>query len=261
MVKNVATKGNALSLADYLKLFQANANLLGLTKGTMNNYCTWVRTVDKTGASLGKDIATFISSVLANPSKKTAIIIENEINNYFAFVTPGLKTLSTPIVNYQSAFKSFANFIFGYYNGTVWMPLDKFQVLFCQLVASSCLIVSKDVYDDVCNGKLGAVQNLGKNKKNNYCSWYNGKYIRLNSVKKGTVIPAGTTLPNGFVVPHDVIADDNTYANQAIKRAMVETFKRKGMPVAAWNHFSDYMACHVWDKTDDPWYYTNVDNH
>ena len=193
---------------------------------------------------------------------KTAAGIIGEIDQYFG----RLKKLTNHVTNYWPAFESFAKFIFGYYNGTVWMRiLDqvKFsgtgQLLFCQLIAASCLIVSKEVYDDVCNGTLGSKENL-KNKGNAYGSWFGGQFIRDKSKSWGKVIPKGAVLSNGYKIPFDVRVDKNNMASEAIKRAMIETFKRKGIPVAGKGSFSDYTACHVWDATYHPWYHTSVDN-
>ena len=87
----------------------------------------------------------------------------------------------------------------------------------------------------------------GENNEGNiYYSWYNCRYQRKkNGQTKGTT-----------VIGSNVIYDDNTMAQVAIKNAV-----KLSLPHLKCVDFKDYMACHIWDKTCyDSRFHTSVFN-
>jgi hypothetical protein len=62
-------------------------------------------------------------------------------------------------------------------------------------------------------------------------------------------------------VSRDVIADDNTLANRAIKTAVLKSFELKfGSSKYSYTYFRGYAACHIWDLPDDRRYYASIAN-
>lgn len=164
----------------------------------------------------------------------------------------------------KAALKAFAKFILGQYKADLYAALERGNDYDnCKLIAHHALFCTVDVAVDIRNGKLGSVLNKKKhssgNKGNSYYSWFCYSYQRKKpSQIKGYHIPIGIGMPNPEGLP-DYILDNNSYANQAIKKAVLE-----GLPSwirATFNNFEDYMACHIWDETCyDYRYHTSVFN-
>ena len=94
-------------------------------------------------------------------------------------------------------------------------------------------------------GKCGSRNNA----PNNYGSWYNCKYRRAVDPKE-----------RRQVIENDIKLDDNTFANRAIKLAVLEGLKHYGIDTSGIK-FDRYEACHIWPKSCyNEKYHTSVAN-
>ena len=90
-------------------------------------------------------------------------------------------------------------------------------------------------------------------------------HARNNQETKGKAYQDKVTPSNiitNLQLSTDIIADDNTIANQAIKKAIIESYRRKGIEsvIDDISLFKDYEACHVWDRPTDRRYYASIAN-
>lgn len=216
-------------------------------------YCTLIRSIQeeldnkKTSQTNLQLIEYFILPQIKkdNPISEMLILFEKQF-----------KTLSS-ISNYkksdcQSALISFAKFILGHYNADLYMALAKeSDELNCKLIAQNALFCTIDVAEKVKKGELGS--NINKRKKGNkYYSWFNCVYQRAQHDQNRR--EKLNTMENG-----EIILDDNTMANQAIKKAIIEGYP--SWLSTKYGDFEEYMACHIWDKTCyDYRYHTSVFN-
>lgn len=151
-----------------------------------------------------------------------------------------------------------AKFLFGFYQGNLILSLDPCSdKLACELVAKNALFCTIDVAEKVKIGELGSKENKEKGG-NNYYSWYCCAYQRKTGKKQKMYqqekIAAGAPDPLGLGCYK---YDGNTMANLAIKTAIIA-----GLPKFLANgKFTDYMACHIWDRTCYNYlYHTSVIN-
>lgn len=158
----------------------------------------------------------------------------------------------------KHSMKSIAEFILGYTNANLNVTsIVDFEKTACKLVSQSAIFSGKDVVDDVINGKLGSTK--GKGKANPTASWYHCTVRRLSSndiLQEHRI--RGEHDENG------ILLDANNYANTAIKCAVIETLRRRyalPIPKGKINIFSNFEACHIWDKSCyDEKYYTSIPN-
>ena len=156
--------------------------------------------------------------------------------------------------NWKSALVLFGKFVFGKINAQVNLAsvsIKNFDQIACKLVAQSAIFCSKEVFDNVKNGKLGPSK---YNKDgNNEGAWYGHNYRRAKANEERRINDPNDTT---------VRLDDNTYANKAIKYAICEDLKKYGISVSI-NDFSknEFEACHIWDETCyNKKYHTSVAN-
>lgn len=186
--------------------------------------------------------------------------------------------------NFKSGFKGFATALFGFYQANTWLNNNKNDFLFCQLIAENTLFASREVFDLVKAGKLGA-DNLKKDLKditvkgaNEYGSWdYMAHARRVGKKKKNQLctdahndeitnrLKNKKNKYNYCDINDMIIADDNTCANIYIKTAILVSYKNKfdGNPLftlGTKDYFADYEACHVWDLPGDRRYYASIGN-
>lgn len=187
--------------------------------------------------------------------------------------------------SYKSGFKQFATALFGFYQANTWLNNNKNDFLFCQLIAENTLFASREVFDKVKNGDLGAdklrkdgfedilvrganeygswdymahARRVGKKKKNQLCTdAHNDEITNRLKNKKNKY--------NYCDINDMIIADDNTCANIYIKTAILVSYKNKfdGNPLftlGTKDYFADYEACHVWDLPGDRRYYASIGN-
>ena len=156
--------------------------------------------------------------------------------------------------NWKSALILFGKFVFGKTNAQVNLAsvsIKNFDQIACKLVAQSAIFCSKEVFENVKKGKLASPRY--NEHGNDEGAWYGHQYRRAKANEKRRVNDPND--PN-------VILDDNTYANKAIKYAICEDLKKYGISVSI-NDFSknEFEACHIWDETCyNKKYHTSVAN-
>ncbi len=223
-----------------------------------SQYLDYIKAIDKKN---GGKTAGWIDSVIR---KKGTVQDALDLFDQF-FVnnpSPSAKTIS----NYRSGFTKFCEVILGLFSANTWLTRSQggSTLYLCKLVADNAIFASKDVIEMIKKGKLGSKDNI--NKGNDYASWDYMSHIRDTKHKKGTVIAGDKSLyqllsNNHPQVARDVIADDNTLANRAIKTAVLKSFELKfGPSKYDYSLFRDYEACHIWDLPDDRRYYASIAN-
>lgn len=201
----------------------------------------------------GGDVETWLNSVIYSSVKGGS---PTPMEDALAFFTAHFASMSIApktMDNYKRGYRALAESVLGFYYANVWAFSKNIagqNINLFQLIPQNVLFASADVVKDVINGKAGAKTNLGKG--NPYASWDCMIHVRDTKVKKGTPI---TRHIGG--ISYSCIADDNTTANQAIKRAILLS---RGYNVSEFNKFRDYEACHIWDDPYDPRYYANIAN-
>lgn len=229
-----------MNLKAILNYFYKYLNLnQSFTPDSLKSYQSYIKCIMKDGG----DISTWLEGAIK--STNPTVHLTNKFNNHFSTKSIEPKTLN----NRKSALIKLGTFVCGNTHAEVNLQSIKdFNLIACQMVAQSVIFCSKDVFDDVVNGKLGSRENKGKGNK--YGSWYNCTTRRFRSRKenKGTII-------NGIKL------DDNTRANNAIKSAVAESLKRTYDIKVVNNNFVGFEACHIWsDSCYDEHYHTSVGN-
>ena len=153
---------------------------------------------------------------------------------------------SKTISNWKSALIMLGDFMFGFTRADSNLKsISKFDETACKLVAQSAIFCPVYIYELVKKGECGSRNNA----RNDYGSWYNCKYKR-----------AGTGEKKGQVKDNGVKIDDNTYANRAIKLAVLEGLKHYGLDTSDLK-FDRYEACHIWPGScQNEKYHTSVAN-
>lgn len=156
------------------------------------------------------------------------------------------------ISNWKTAYKQLATSVLGIFYANVWAFSNnsaKIDETLCQIVAQNALFASNDIVNAVKIGKQGTPNNIGIG--NQYASWDRMQTFR-DMKNKGTIVKvlAGDEY-------YECRADDNTYANRYIKKAVSIS---KGIKGDISKVFVGYEACHVWDMPDDPRYYASIAN-
>lgn len=202
------------------------------------------------------------------PANSVADVIA-EFNTFYK--NNPCKWSNNTLNDYRSGFTRFTEVVLGYFSANVWFErgLSKKRSLFlCQLIADNALFASSSIVKKVCQGKLGA----RGNKPNIYASWDYMAHARILRDQAGNAIKRGDDCPDDVVYPricgdnpglsNNVKADDNTYANQYIKKAVLASFKDRfgGLGTSLYDCFRDYEACHIWDLPDDRRYYASIAN-
>lgn len=164
--------------------------------------------------------------------------------------------------NHKSNYLSFAKWMIGQYHANMWLSMDKsLDLEYCILIAKHALFCSIDIATEVKNGTKGGQTNtIGTNKGNKYFSWFRDRCRRKDGDPlKCRPYPQKENNVDmwGDNNDHEIFADDNTYANNAIKNAVKASLPWKGKNSV----FKDYEACHIWDGTCyDYRYHTSVFN-
>lgn len=205
------------------------------------------------------------------PANSVADVIA-EFNTFYKNNNPR-KWSNNTLNDYRTGFTRFTEVVLGYFSANVWFErgLSKKRSLFlCQLIADNALFASSSIVDKVRRGMLGTKGNKGKG--NRYASWDYMAHARILRNSAGNAIKRGTDCPDNVVykqicganpgLSKTVKADDNTYANQYIKKAVLASFKDRfgGLGTSLYDCFRDYEACHIWDLPDDRRYYASIAN-
>ena len=228
-------------LADYAKYLRGVID----SENSRKSYVSYVRSLDK--ANGGRTMDWLKEAVEAEYPIK---YLSSTFDRFFETATD---------VRSQNQWKSglcrLGEFVCGFTNSRVNLrSIKDFERTACKLVAQSAIFCTKEVFLRVVNGDCGSRLNK-KNKGNKYGSWYYCRHQRVTSSdkqKKGEWCG-------------DVKLDDNTYANKAIKYAVLEGLKKYGdlygKDTAIFSRFGNrFEACHIWGKTDDARYHTSVAN-
>lgn len=154
----------------------------------------------------------------------------------------------TPQSQWKTGLNRLGDFICGYNHSTTNLHSVKdFDFLACNLVAQSAIFCPAEVFEMVKKGELGSKENEGVG--NAYGSWYNCKYQRARHFQK-----RGDKCDN-------VTLDDNTYANNAIKLAVLRGLEKYGIHGSTRQVFKGFETCHIWPETCyDARYHTSVGN-
>lgn len=147
---------------------------------------------------------------------------------------------------WKTGLKRLGDFICGFTHSTTNLrSIKNFDSIACELVAQSAIFCPKEVFEMVKNGELGSRENTG----NIYGSWYNCKYQRAKHFQK-----RGEKCG-------EITFDDNTYANNAIKLAVLKGLEKYGIHGSSRQIFKGFETCHIWpDTCYDARYHTSVAN-
>lgn len=228
----------SMTFAQMLNYFQSQAKKLRRQKlSTINSYAnSYLPAIDRIN---GGQTAQWLIDIILSGSNNPIGDAMAKFDAAMLGATVSAKT----ITNWRVAFAYFAHVILGYYYANVWFVLSVRPLQLCQMVASNALFASQSVVNDVISGRLGTKNNLGKGNPD--ASWDNYQHVRNTSVKKGTPLAGGK------------IADDNTYSNCYIKRAIHLSGPLAKKPQMI---FHNYTACHIWDTNTFPYLHASIKN-
>jgi hypothetical protein len=212
-----------------------------LSPGSQNSYLRYVKRVDKANGGMTlqwlKEAATN-DDPLGDLSKK-----------FDDFFSPKQKPSKKTKSNWKTGLLTLGKFVFGFNESSINLQSIKdFDHVACQLIAQTAIFCPKHIYEDVKNGKCGSKDNQSS-KGNAFGSWFNCKYRRATNRKSRRQTING------------IILDDNTMANQAIKKAVLKGLEKYGIHKTDIKIFKGFEACHIWEKTCyDERYHTSVAN-
>lgn len=205
---------------------------------SQKSYISYVKSLDKANGGV---TLSWLQDAAQFPAPKEHLA--ESLNNFFS-AHPDINTKT----QWSTGLYHLGDYIFGYINSSVNLhSIQKFDSTACQLIAQSALFCTKEVFEKVKKGELGSNDNIGVG--NVYGSWYNCKYQRATpQQKRGEII-------NG------VVLDDNTYANTAIKMAILTGLEKFQIHGRDKKIIKGFEACHIWPKTCyDARYHTSVAN-
>ena len=165
------------------------------------------------------------------------------------FFSPKQKPSKKTKSNWKTGLLTLGKFVFGFNESSINLQSIKdFDHVACQLIAQTAIFCPKHIYEDVKNGKCGSKDNQSS-KGNAFGSWFKCKYRRAkNGEQRRQTI-------NG------IILDDNTMANQAIKKAVLKGLEKYGIHKTDIDIFKGFEACHIWaDTCYNSRYHTSVAN-
>lgn len=212
-----------------------------ISSSSQKSYLSYVRSLDK--ANEGQTCEWLRKAVTSeNPIECLSKMFDDYFNEH-------------PEKTYQSQWKTglmrLGDFICGITDSPTNLRsinIENFDLVACQMVAQTAVFCSKSVLDKVKAGKEGSKENI-KMGGNEFGAWFHYTVQRVKDGKKGDINADGVRL------------DDNTYANKAIKTAVLKGFKHYGIFAGAKQKFHNYEACHIWPETCyDARYHTSVAN-
>lgn len=228
----------SMTFAQMINYFSVEALKLGRQKpSTIATYASnYLPAVDKYNG--GQTAQWLIDIILSDSSNPVGDAMAK-----FDAAMAGISVSAKTIANWRVAFSFFAHVILGYYFAGVWFVLTMSPIDLCQMIAANALFASDKVVNDVVVGRLGTKANLAVGNPD--ASWDYYVHVRNTSVPKGTPLPSGH------------IADDNTYSNRYIKRAVHLSGPLSKSPQMK---FQDYTACHIWDTNSYPYLHASIKN-
>lgn len=239
-----------MDIDELIKCFKNTINKNKLTDGSTNSYISYIKNIDERNEH---ETSIWLVGVIKRCK---------ESDDPLDIVMDKVKKINGLDGKVISGFKKFVQCILGFYFANTWLQIDKDDSLFCALVAKNALFASKEVVEAVKKGELGGPENI-KKKGNRYASWDYMAHARntnmIRNKRKAYKDPdPSKTAPYQL---GDIISDDNTIANQAIKKAVIESYKRNyNCIMTDFSFLRDYEACHIWDLPGDRRYYASIAN-
>ena len=207
-------------------------------QGSQKSYVSYLKSLDKANEGQTR---LWLTDAVANdePTK----YLSDTIDEYFKN-NPQKNSLT----QWKTGLKRLGDFICGFtHSSTNLHSIKNFDSIACELVAQSAIFCPTEIFKMVKKGELGSRENLGIG--NIYGSWYNCKYQRAKHYQK-----RGEKCG-------DITFDDNTYANNAIKLAMLKGLEKYGIHGSSRQIFKGFETCHIWPETCyDARYHTSVAN-
>lgn len=206
--------------------------------GSQKSYVSYVKSLDK--ANEGQTCQWLTDAVATDAPTK---YLSDTFDEYFK-----KNPEKTAQNQWKTGLKRLGDFICGFtHSSTNLHSIKNFESIACELVAQSAIFCPTEIFEMVKNGELGSRENIGIG--NIYGSWYNCKYQRAKHFQK-----RGEKCG-------DITFDDNTYANNAIKLALLKGLERYGIHGSSRQIFKGFETCHIWpDTCYDARYHTSVAN-
>lgn len=206
--------------------------------GSQKSYVSYVKSLDK--ANDGQTCQWLTDAVATDAPTK---YLSDTFDEYFK-----KNPEKTAQNQWKTGLKRLGDFICGFtHSSTNLHSIKNFESIACELVAQSAIFCPTEIFEMVKNGELGSRENIGIG--NIYGSWYNCKYQRAKHFQK-----RGEKCG-------DITFDDNTYANNAIKLALLKGLERYGIHGSSRQIFKGFETCHIWpDTCYDARYHTSVAN-
>ncbi len=228
-----------------------------------DSYCRYVESLENLCNKNKESIASWLIDVIdnndqADPVKrlteKMKSLLENNSNNGWT---------SHTIDDYLSGFRKFVKSVLGVFYANTWVDMYNNDFFFCKLVAQNALFPDIEVVNKVKLCQLGTEECKKKGAYNPYASWDYMLHYRDTGLKKGTKVGDPSFQTNFPKASLYKVSDDNSYANQYIKKAIQFTIEEKykiKLFGEGFRKFYDYEACHVWDYPNDRRYYASIPN-
>ena len=206
--------------------------------GSQKSYVSYVKSLDK--ANEGQTCQWLTDAVATDAPTK---YLSDTFDEFFK-----KNPEKTAQNQWKTGLKRLGDFICGFtHSSTNLHSIKNFESIACELVAQSAIFCPTEIFEMVKNGELGSRENIGIG--NIYGSWYNCKYQRAKHFQK-----RGEKCG-------DITFDDNTYANNAIKLALLKGLERYGIHGSSRQIFKGFETCHIWpDTCYDARYHTSVAN-
>ena len=156
----------------------------------------------------------------------------------------------------ECAIRNFSEFIWSFFDGSCFadefmlqmnISTSKPKELLAQIIAGTSIMLP-----------VTFVEKIKKEGKNIFANASGGlHYYRNNKFQKDNKDEDPSIVIKGEFTYRNLIPDNNTYANNALKRNIL---KCVGLPTSLYTLFVNYTACHIWAYPDDPRYYDNLQN-
>lgn len=242
-------KRQANTFEDLLTNFENHMRLEEKKEGTIENYISHLKQINGDTNT----VTTWLKEVKHenNPIKCLCALYDEQYSNR----------------NWKSALILFGKFVFGKINAQVNLASIKdFDRIACELIAQSAIFCSREVFNKVQAGELGDEKNTQKKDRtpNQEGAWFHHTTRRKTDDDKKKYENEFKKERRPTVTDETwgkIRLDDNTFANEAIKRAILEGLDNPDSYGKDKSIFKGFEACHIWDKTCyDVRYHTSVAN-
>ena len=258
--KTSSTTGSTmLQLSQLITFFQNNYSRKSFNSIKSDiNQIELIYQSTKPGHSI---VEWFYDSFITNPNDPIGYVM-GQLNPVLSSSTLPRRTLSSR----RSRFKNFAQVVIGFFYANVWLNVGNHDLEFCKIIAENALFADKDVFTDVCSGTLGTNDNkiasIVSGYNNPYGSWDYMLHYRNTKQKRNTPGKNDPSFPLKYPGAKPCpLSDNNSYANLYIKKAVLESFERKGRKsLFTTRLFKDYEACHIWANPTEREYYCSIGN-